>query len=389
MSTVKPLTIDELRAKVRDTAVECRVCGQSYLSLVEHLRKQHNQSAGQYRNAYPGAAIASPVVVEFLKSVKKRPYVSAVTLDAILAEFTGEEHSIIEWLKQLPRTAWEKEDLLWVPKKRPFLFTHNASAIAMNLVMGRNLMMTGPTGCGKTGEVKQVMARLGVPLRQANMHGDVTYYTFIGRKEASPTQGTYFRYGILPQAMKQGYPVLLDEIDHTPPQISAVLFPLLEEERSIYIPETGETLTAEKGFAVYATGNTGGKGDVDGAYTGTEVQNAAFLNRFSIKLKADYLTPDQEFKFMESQYGQYLHTDFLMKTVKTADDVRAAFKNGELQITWSHRNVQDFCEFTVRLKNVMRSLELTLLNWLDRDDDALVRAIIKKIALDTASPVWK
>jgi len=348
---------------------------------VSHLRQAHNQSPGQYRKAFPDAEVASPIALELLRYLDRSPIRDPdVTLASVVNAFTSKEMTSDSFWKDLrAQLSWYSVPAgadQFIPEgNKLFRFTENAKFIVLGMASGKHVFISGPTGCGKTEEVRQVFSKLQIPIRRANMHGDVTYGTFIGAMKAN-TQGTYFDYGLLPQAMRAGYPILLDEIDFTPPNISSVLFPILEKGGELYIPETGEHIRPTRGFGVFATGNTGGKGDSNGSFTGTEVLNTAFLDRFSIKLSAKYMPPDAEVELLK-QANQNLSKAYLEKVVKFANELRLAFANGDLSFTWSTRKVLDYIEF-LAVMPPDDALDLTILNWLDKDDRPFVENLVKK-----------
>lgn len=381
------MTLAEFRAKIRDSQVTCIMCTFKSHSLVDHLREKHGLSPGQYKNKFgEDLMLASPLTLEILRKIPKNPILFQLDYTKILLPgmFSQLPAEMMKWKELVNKLGpWIPEVLELVPEvNKNFIFTDNAPLIALSLVQGRNCYTAGPTGAGKTEEVMQVMARLGVPLQRANMHGEVTYGTFVGHMKAN-TNGTYFQEGMLPRAMVGGYPILVDEMDFMPPSISSVLYPVLEGSRTLYIPETGVTVKAKKGFTVFGTGNTGGKGDLDGTYTGTEVLNSAYLDRFSMRLQASYLSKDKEGGLMKIVYPK-VGENFLKATLQLAEDVREAFLQGEITVTWSTRKMLEFMDLAQML-GVKKALEVTLLNWLDKNDMNLIMPIVNKTGLLTVA----
>lgn len=382
------ISLDEFRAIIRDGRPVCKECGFTAHSLVSHLRDTHKLSPGQYVKKHPNCDVASPVAMELLRHIGKNPMRDAPSLAELASKFSssivGTTAFVDTWKDKLKWYTPSKESMSFIQERNVhFKFTKNAPFLALAFEKGRNIFISGPTGCGKTEEVKQIFSALGFPVRRANMHGDVTYGTFVGSMKAN-AQGTYFDYGILPHAMKHGYPVLLDEIDFTPPNIASVLFPVLEKDSELYIPETGEHIKPAKGFMIFATGNTGGKGDGGGQYTGTEVMNSAFLDRFSMMVNADYLPPADEIDVVSKTHPT-LKTEFIKRSVVFANELRTAFQQGDLSFTWSTRKVLDFMDF-VEIMTPKEALDLTILNWLDKDDKPFVEGLLSKVGLMMVQP---
>lgn len=380
---MQDISIDEFRARVRSFRPKCQLCGHEAHSLVSHLRETHGLSAGQYKKKFPDAELASPIAIELLRNLGKEPSREGVPLASLLPKFlptAGVTNQLFQdWKARLSWYTVPPGSEKYIPKEnKNFHFTSNAQLILFGFATGRNVFISGPTGCGKTEEYKQVFNRLGFPLRRANMHGDVTYTTFVGTMKAN-AQGTYFDYGLLPNAMREGYPVLLDEIDFTPPNIASILFPVLEKDSELFIPETGEHIKPKKGFTILATGNTGGKGDNDGSFTGTEVLNTAFLDRFSLKLNATYL-PEAVEEAVISDTHPHLDPNLVKVAVKFAKEIRTAFLGGDLAFTWSTRKILDFVEF-LPVMGLEEALKVTLTNWLDKDDLPFVENLVKKVGL--------
>lgn len=135
----------------------------------------------------------------------------------------------------------------------------------------------------------------------------------------------------------------------------------------------------EPGFQIIGTANTGGKGDTNGNYTGTEILNTAFLDRFPVVIKADYLPEDKEQEMLKNRFPK-AKPEQVKKLVKFAGEMRDAFKKGNLSLTLSTRKLIEILRLE-QMVGLDRALELALTGWLDEDDTAVVLAMKKRISL--------
>lgn len=394
----KTMTIDDFRGRIAEAKVECLICHERMQSLLSHLREVHNLSPKAYRAQFgERTRLSSPIIAELLRRLDRAPQ-SDRNFEAHVELYTydpgKDKESLAEagvaWRKKFGQILPEMTHLI-PPIDEYFEFSSNAPEIVDSLLFCKNVMVTGPTGSGKTQELQQVMARMGIPRIRANMHGDVTVKNFLGSKEGDPNRGTFFRYGDLPTAMgypegiasrmRPGIPLIVDEVDYTPPHISATMnAPAEEAERSLHLMETGESLLAKPGFTMLATANTGGKGDDVGQYTGTEVLNTSFLDRFSVRLRGSYLPPEKEEEMLVRRFGA---TDraHIKKMVQVANEVRVAFQKGEMALTMSTRKLIEYFDQKAR-KGHDRALDQTLMNWFStREDYELIASILRRVGV--------
>jgi cobaltochelatase CobS len=377
----EPISIDDFRARINDSAVPCAECGFRAHALVQHIKTRHNMSAGQYKQKHPMAKLASPIVSELIRRMDR----SAKTTDRLetFVEAFSPGTSLEQNLREMAK-KWGPLDPTLIPlipqAIANFHFPERETkAVTAGLQLGKNVYVEGPTGCGKTELIYQIHAQMGRPMVRANMNGDVTVANFIGKEKATPQKGTYYMYGLMPLAMQHGYTLLIDEVDYTPPQIATVMNPVLEGKRTLYLPDTDETIVAQQGFNVIATGNTGGKGDPNGVYSGTEILNTAFLDRFPVKIKTDYLPEQLEINMLTARFPATTLSKVRLM-VKAASEVRNAFKQSNLSLTLSTRKLIDYFEL-VPLLGEAGALQSVLLDWLDTDEKELVTNLLTRVGL--------
>lgn len=173
-----------------------------------------------------------------------------------------------------------------------FVETSQTARIEWFLKTRRHAMVSGPSGSGKTYPVEMVLRKHGRRYLKVSVADGLTLSDFVARPNVRATDKgteTYYTYGFLVFAMLNGLVLILDEIDQCQPEIVSILNAALEA-RSLYLPQTGETITAKPEWQVFMTCNT--LRDTTGNYAGFRL-NAALLNRVRF-VKADYLAAKEE-----------------------------------------------------------------------------------------------
>jgi MoxR-like ATPase len=157
----------------------------------------------------------------------------------------------------------------------------------------RHVMASGPSGSGKTFPIEQVLRKHGRRYVKVSVADGMSMSHFLTRPGVRATEKgaeTYYTYGFLPFTMKNDLALILDEVDKCQSEIMSVLNAALEY-RSVYLPDTGETVTAGHSWQVFMTCNS--LRDTTGLYQGFRL-DAALMNRVGTFIKADYLTHHEE-----------------------------------------------------------------------------------------------
>jgi len=183
---------------------------------------------------------------------------------------------------------------------RPFELLRVLYAVMTN----QRCYLHGHTGTGKTTLIEQVAARLNWPFMRVNFDSEITRMDLIGRDVLANEGGvttSKFVDGILPQMMSGPYIGCLDEIDFVRPDIAYVLQRAAEGNGLMLTEDGGRMVKPHKLFRMFATGNTVGQGDEYGMYQGARPQSMAFLDRFTVWVKVDYLKPADRKKLIKSR----------------------------------------------------------------------------------------
>ena len=144
------------------------------------------------------------------------------------------------------------------------------------------VLIQGDTSVGKTSLVTHLALTTGNKVVRVNNHEHTDIQEYIGSYTSDSTGKLVFKHGVLAEAMKHGYWVILDELNLAPTDVLEALNRVLDDNRELFIPETGETIRAAPGFRLFGTQNP------PGTYGGRKVLSRAFKNRF-IELHFDQL----------------------------------------------------------------------------------------------------
>lgn len=217
------------------------------------------------------------------------------------------------------------------------------------------LYVFGPTGCGKTSCIKQLAARLNYPVFEVTGHGRLEFADLVGHLTVKDGNMT-FEYGPLALAMRHGAIFLLNEIDLTSPEIAAGLNSVLDGSPLCIAENGGEIIQPHPMFRFVATANTNGAGDDTGLYQGTQRQNLAWLDRFTI-CEVGYPDATVEKKLLSQRFPSLPET-LCATMVDYANEVRKLFMGeastsnltNTIEVTFSTRSLLRWGDLTVRFQ---------------------------------------
>ena len=222
-----------------------------------------------------------------------------------------------------------------------------------------NVYVTGLSGNGKTTMIEQCCAKLKREMFRVNITAQTDEDDLLGGFRLVNGE-TKFVYGPVVEAMKRGAVLLLDEVDLGLAPIMC-LQPVLEG-KGVFLKKTGEWITPDDGFVVFATANTKGEGSDDGMFTHTNIQNEAFLDRFAFTYDQAYATKAVERKILTKKAEKYGTNDpgFLDNLVTWAEVTRKAFTEGAVEKVISTRRLEDAVKAFAMFGDRMKSVDLVL-----------------------------
>jgi len=157
---------------------------------------------------------------------------------------------------------------------------------------GKNIMMTGPAGSGKTMSAKALVNALDRPDFYFNLGATQDpRATLIGNTHFDKEKGTYFSEALFVKAIQtKNAVILLDELSRAHPDAWNILMTVLDAgQRYLRLDEasTQATIRVAEGVTFIATANIGNE------YTSTRVMDKALMDRFTV-IEMDLLDKDEE-----------------------------------------------------------------------------------------------
>ena len=167
-------------------------------------------------------------------------------------------------------------------------------------VRGKNIMMTGQAGCGKTLAAKALVNALDRPEFYFNLGATQDpRSTLIGNVHYNKKDGTYFSESLIVKAIQtENAVILLDELTRAHPDAWNILMPVLDQgQRYLRLDEADgqQTINVANGVTFIATANIGNE------YTATRQLDKALMDRFTV-IEMDLLTQEEEFGLLKYMF---------------------------------------------------------------------------------------
>ena len=197
-------------------------------------------------------------------------------------------------------------------------------------VRGKNIMMTGPAGCGKTMAAKSLVNSLDRPDYYFNLGATQDpRSTLIGNTHFDSKKGTYFSESLFVKAIQTPNAViLLDELSRAHPDAWNILMTVLDYgQRYLRLDEASgsETIKVAEGVTFVATANIGNE------YTATRQLDKALMDRFTI-VEMDVLNDVEEHGLLEYMFP-HVYSKVLKNVATIAHMTRVEANNETARIS--------------------------------------------------------
>jgi nitric oxide reductase NorQ protein len=172
--------------------------------------------------------------------------------------------------------------------------------LVRSAVRGKNIMMTGPTGCGKTLASQSLVRSLKRPDFYFNLGATQDpRATLIGNTHFSKDSGTFFSESAFVKAISTPNAIiLLDEISRAHPEAWNILMTVLDSnQRYLRLDEAegSPIIKVADGVTFIATANIGNE------YTSTRIMDRAIMDRF-VTIEMDLLDKDNELALLKFKF---------------------------------------------------------------------------------------
>jgi len=221
----------------------------------------------------------------------------------------------------------------YIPKNLPPYHDHDGllSLIALGARENLPALIIGETGTGKTTAVRTLAGMVNAPYRRVNLNGGTTADELVGRILLNK-EGTYWADGVLTDAVRKGFWIVLDEINAAGADVLFALHSLLDDDRMLVLSENdGEIVRPHPAFRLFATMNPSGD------YVGTREVSKALMSRFPLVLSANYPSEAEEVKIAVERTG--ITNDIASALVRIAGSARTSYKDGKLDFPFSTRDI--------------------------------------------------
>jgi len=232
-------------------------------------------------------------------------------------------------------------------------------------IRGKNILLLGPTGCGKTLAAQTVAKVVGKENKFFYFNLGATQdarASLIGNTHFDKSSGTFFKESSFVKAIRTPNAIiLLDEISRSHHDGVNILMTVLDDlQRYLRLDEKedSEIVKVADGVTFIATANVGNE------YTATRVMDRALLSRFPVKIEMTPLDRASEFELLKSRFHitDVDKLDMLNAVCDIADHTRKQVKLEDSKITnfLPTRSTVEIAELIVDGFNLLEIAETTI-----------------------------
>ncbi|KAK9239587.1 hypothetical protein V1525DRAFT_430746 [Lipomyces kononenkoae] len=225
--------------------------------------------------------LLAPIIVKYTIAKLRNPrsVMSKIPNKPEVGEYIQFKHY---WLEAGPLEPDDQEHYIITP----FVEKNLLNLVRATATRRFPVLIQGPTSSGKTSMISYLAKKTGHKFVRINNHEHTDLQEYLGSYVSDSQGNLRFQEGILVEAARKGYWIVLDELNLAPTDVLEALNRLLDDNREIFIPETQEVVKPHPHFLLFASQNP------PGLYGGRKNLSRAFRNRF-LELHFDDI-PEEE-----------------------------------------------------------------------------------------------
>ena len=253
-------------------------------------------------------------------------------------------------------------------------------------VRGKNIMMTGQAGCGKTMAAKALVKSLDRPEYYFNLGATQDpRSTLIGNVHYNKVDGTYFSESLFVKAIQTPNAViLLDELTRAHPDAWNILMPVLDQgQRYLRLDEADgqKTIMVANGVTFIATANIGNE------YTATRQLDKALMDRFTV-IEMDLLNQKEELGLLKYMFPTVDETELSnVSNITNLTRVEAVAENARITSGVSTRTSVEIAGLMFDGFSLLEAADITIYPQYDNtggvdSERTFVKQIVQKFVSD-------
>ena len=256
-------------------------------------------------------------------------------------------------------------------------------------VRGKNIMMTGQAGCGKTMAAKALVKSLDRPEYYFNLGATQDpRSTLIGNVHYNKVDGTYFSESLFVKAIQtENAVILLDELTRAHPDAWNILMPVLDQgQRYLRLDEADgqKTIMVANGVTFIATANIGNE------YTATRQLDKALMDRFTV-IEMDLLNQKEELGLLKYMFPTVDETELSnVSNITNLTRVEAVAENARITSGVSTRTSVEIAGLMFDGFSLLEAADITIYPQYDNtggvdSERTFVKQIVQKFITDESS----
>ena len=253
--------------------------------------------------------------------------------------------------------------------------------LVRSAVRGKNIMMVGPAGCGKTESAKALPAATGRPFFYFNLGATQDpRATLIGNTHFKNNETTFDESAFVKAIKTKNAVILMDELSRAHPEAWNILMTVLDEgQRYLRVDEDidAPVVKVAEGVSFIATANIGTE------YTSTRVLDRALMDRFEI-IEVDILSKEREEALLSRRFKK-LDAELISSVADIANVTRTEWRSdeGKLSTMISTRMTVRICELLSDGFSLEEASEVAIIPFFDPSGGAdsertFVKQVIQK-----------